>query len=365
MALLSHAEPQVGSSPVLSVPATLVRGGTSKCWIFRADDLPADAAEAERLLIRTFGSPDLRQIDGVGGASSTTSKAIVVDGADATGTVRYRFAQIAIEKAAVEWASNCGNCATALGLYAVHRGLVPASADITRVPILNTLTGLRLVCEIPTPGYRVPLYGGRRLDGQHYPGVPVDVIFQKDSWSSYGQQYPTGSPIDEIELDGQRYPATLIDAGAPAALFDAPSLGLTASEDAAALGSLIRLAPRLRAAAALRMNLPTGLSSIPKVGIVGPPPQGTSGVAARMISMSALHPAIGLTSAVAIAAASGTAGSVVSQRSVVRHGDDPGLMIHLLKGTAAVALDAPMPREVSFKRTARVISEGTILVPCD
>jgi 2-methylaconitate cis-trans-isomerase PrpF len=342
-----------------------VRGGTSKCWIFQAEDLPADPEEAERLLIRTFGSPDLRQIDGVGGASSTTSKAIVVEGADATGTVRYRFAQIAIEKAEVEWASNCGNCATALGLYAIHSGLIQASADLTRVPILNTLTGLRLVCEIPTPGARVPLYGGRRLDGQHYPGVPVDVIFQKGSWSSYGAEYPTGRAIDEIELDGRMYPATLIDAGAPAALFDASSLGLTANEDAGALGSLVRLAPRLRAAAARKMNLPEGLSSIPKVGIVGAPPQGSTGVAARMISMSALHPAIGLTSAVAIAAASGAADSVVGQRAVGGTGTDPGLMIHLPKGTTSVALDAPVPSEVSFKRSARVISEGTILVPHD
>ncbi|GAB3272754.1 4-oxalomesaconate tautomerase [Sinomonas notoginsengisoli] len=364
MALLSPAETQVGPSAVLSVPATLVRGGTSKCWIFRAEDLPADAGEAERLLIRTFGSPDLRQIDGVGGASSTTSKAIVVDGTDASGTVHYRFAQIGIEEAAVEWASNCGNCATALGLYAIHSGLVQASAEVTRVPILNTVTGLRLVCEIPTPDARVPLYGGRRLDGQHYPGVPVDVIFQKGSWSSYGQEYPTGSAIDEIELDGHRYPATLIDAGAPAALFDARSLGLTANEDAAELGSLVQLAPRLRAAAARKMNLPAGLSSVPKVGIVGAPPHGSTGVAARMISMSALHPAIGLTSAVAIAAASGAAGSVVSQRAI-GNGGDPSLMIHLLKGTAAVALDALAPSEVSFKRSARVISEGTILVPRD
>ncbi|MBT1004270.1 hypothetical protein KIH31_16915 [Paenarthrobacter sp. DKR-5] len=365
MALLSGTKPQAARPSVVSVPSTLVRGGTSKCWIFRAQDLPADVDATERLLIRTFGSPDLRQIDGVGGASSTTSKAIVVDGVDGDGTVRYRFAQVAIDKPAVEWASNCGNCATALGLYALHSGLVAPAAEVTRVTILNVLTGLRLVCEIPTPGAHVPVYGGRRLDGQHYPGVPVDVIFQKDTWSSYGPQYPTGSPIDEIELDGHRYQATLIDAGAPAALFHAPDLGLSGREEAAELDGLVRLAPALRAAAAQKMNLPAGLSSVPKVGVVGAPPEGSSGISARMISMSALHPAIGLTSAVAVAAAFGTPGTVVQRQAVAAADNNAGLLIHLLKNKTIVGLDAPEPSEASFQRSARVISEGTVLVPRD
>lgn len=363
MTLLFREEPQAGTLPVTPVPATLVRGGTSKCWIFRDEDLPADALETDRLLIRTFGSPDLRQIDGVGGASSTTSKAITVAGTGPDGTVRYRFAQVAIDKPAVEWASNCGNCATALGLYALHAGLVAPTGEVTRVPILNTMTGLRLVCEIPTPGAQVPAYGGRRLDGQHYPGVPIDVIFQKASWSSYGAQFPTGNTVDDIEVDGKRYRATLIDAGAPAALFDAQDLGLDATGSEEALEALVRIAPQLRAAAARRMGLPENLTSIPKVGIVGPPPVGATGVSARMISMTALHPAIGLTSAVAVAAASGTTGSVV-QRSVVPAAE-PGLLIHLLKGKTALALDAADPAEVSFQRSARVISESTILVPSD
>ena len=363
MTLLFREEPQAGTLPVTPVPATLVRGGTSKCWIFRDQDLPSDALETDRLLIRTFGSPDLRQIDGVGGASSTTSKAITVGGTDPDGTVRYRFAQVAIDKPAVEWASNCGNCATALGLYALHAGLVAPTGEVTRVPILNTVTGLHLICEIPTPGAKVPAYGGRRLDGQHYPGVPIDVIFQKASWSSYGAQFPTGSATDELEVDGKRYQATLIDAGAPAALFDAQDLGLDATGSEDALESLVRLAPQLRAAAARRMGLPQDLTSIPKVGIVGPPPTGATGVSARMISMTALHPAIGLTSAVAVAAASGTPGSVV-QRSVVPAAE-AGLFIHLLKGKTALALDAADPAEVSFQRSARVISESTILVPSD
>jgi 2-methylaconitate cis-trans-isomerase PrpF len=365
MALTEPVVHQLDLSAVRQIPATLVRGGTSKCWIFRRSVLPSEAHEVDRVLVRAFGSPDLRQIDGVGGASSTTSKAVVIEGIDREGVLEYTFAQVSIDRCTVEWASNCGNCATAVGLYALHSGLLAPSGEVTRVVIRNTVTGLELACEIPTPDKVVPLYGARHLHGQHYPGVPVDVIFRKASWASYGEELPTGSPIDEVELDGRRYPATLIDAGAPAALFDARALGLSATDGAALLEPLVDLAPRLRAAAARTMNLPLGLSSVPKVGIIGPPPPGEHGVSARMISMRALHPAIGLTSAVAIAAASGVRGSVVQRHSVGSGAEAEELTIHVLTGKVRAGLDGPDPSEISFQRSARVVSEGTVLVPHD
>ena len=362
---------------VIQVPAALVRGGTSKCWIFRQSDLPADTADIERLLIRTFGSPDLRQIDGVGGASSTTSKAIIVDDlGSADGVVNYRFAQVAIDKPSVEWDSNCGNCATGLGLYALHARLVPPADGVSRVTIVNTVTGLSLVCEVPTPGGEVPTYGSRQIPGQYYPGVPVDIIFESSSWTSFETEMPTGHAVDEVTVQGRTFHATLIDAGAPAAIFDPRDFGFTGSEDAEELEERSSWAPELRAAAAKVMGIPSHLTSIPKVGIVGPPPAGETGVSARMISMGALHPAIGLTSAVAIAAASGRAGSIVANAAVGTSGNsgtadntdhDGGdtLAIHLLNGATRTALDAPVPRKVAFQRSARVISEGTVLVPGD
>lgn len=356
------------NNSVIQVPAALVRGGTSKCWIFRQSDLPADTADIERLLIRTFGSPDLRQIDGVGGASSTTSKAIIVDDLGSSdGVVNYRFAQVAIDNPSVEWDSNCGNCATGLGLYALHAGLAAPADGISRVTIVNTVTGLSLVCEVPTPGREVPTYGARQIPGQYYPGVPVDIIFESSSWTSFETELPTGNPIDEVTVQGRVFHATLIDAGAPAAIFDPRDFGFTGQESAEDLGELVDLAPALRAAAAKVMGIPSHLTSIPKVGIVGPPPAGETGVTARMISMGALHPAIGLTSAVAIAAASGRAGSVVANAAVAEPERSGGntLAIHLLNGATRTALDAPVPTKVAFQRSARVISEGTVLVPGD
>ncbi|MCQ9164542.1 MULTISPECIES: PrpF domain-containing protein [unclassified Arthrobacter] len=353
---------------ISAVPATLVRGGTSKCWIFRESDLPQDTGEVERLLIRMFGSPDVRQIDGVGGASSTTSKAIVVDDRGMNvGAVKYRFAQVAIDRPAVEWDSNCGNCATGLGLYALHAGLVEPGEGTTRIPITNTITGLNLTCEVPTPGGLVPAYGDRRLDGQYYPGVPVDIIFEQGSWSTFGVEFPTGNPVDEITVGGATYRVTLIDAGAPAALFDAADFGVSGQEGAGQLQGLVELAPELRAAAAKLMSIPNDLTSIPKVGIVGSPPPGEEGVSARMISMGALHPAIGLTSAVAVAVAAGREGTVVNRYTVKSAETAAGtpMTIHMLKGATGFSLDASMPTQITFQRSARVISEGTVLVPGD
>lgn len=351
-----------------TVPATLVRGGTSKCWIFRKSDLPDDIAEVERLLIRMFGSPDVRQIDGIGGASSTTSKAIIVDDQRISdGLIEYRFAQVAIDKPAVEWDSNCGNCATGLGLYSLHAGLAEPCNGTTRVHITNTVTGLGLICEIPTPGGLVPAYGERRLDGQYYPGVPVNINFEQDSWSTFGIEFPTGNAVDEIVVGNDTYHVTLIDAGAPAALFDAADFGFTGQESAEELQRLVDTASQLRSAAAKLMKIRDDLTSIPKVGIIGSPPTGETGVSARMISMGALHPAIGLTSAVAVAAATGREGTIVNRYLAPLPETTAGtaMTIHMLKGTTTFTLDASAPTRITFHRSARVLSEGTVLVPGD
>lgn len=349
-------------------PGVWVRGGTSKCWIFRASELPTAREEIERVLIRAFGSPDSRQIDGVGGGTSTTSKAIIVnDRAPATDQVEYHFAQVSIEQPVVEWGSNCGNCATALALYLLHSGLVAAQPESTTVRIANMTTGLHLTCEIPTPNGGVPAYGRRRLEGQYYPGVPVDISFEKATWSTFGSELPTGHPLDHISLDGRDFAVTLIDAGAPAALFDVRDFGVTGGDPMTQLEGLVNGTARLRAAAAKLMKIPQGFTSIPKVGFIGAAPPGEQGLSARIMSMNALHPTIGLTSAVAVGAASGVAGSVAHNYLRQTGGPEGRLQleIHLLNGKVELELDSKTPTAIKFQRSARVISESTILIPMD
>ena len=153
------SEIEVGSAE-LAVPASWVRGGTSKCWVFQAAEVDALNVTRDEFLLRAFGSPDLRQIDGIGGATSTTSKSIIVEkpGADRA-VVRYSFAQVSVDHPRVEWMSNCGNCATALGLYAVQHHLVELDDVVTEFELLNVTTGLVLGVKIPTPGRVAPSHG--------------------------------------------------------------------------------------------------------------------------------------------------------------------------------------------------------------
>ena len=155
---MTETDIEVGSAE-LAVPASWVRGGTSKCWIFQAADVDALPVTRDEFLLRAFGSPDLRQIDGIGGATSTTSKAIIVEtrtAGQAADLVRYSFAQVSVDHPRVEWLSNCGNCATALALYAVQHELVALADDITEFSMLNMTTGLVLQATGPHPGRNRP-----------------------------------------------------------------------------------------------------------------------------------------------------------------------------------------------------------------
>src|SRR4051812_8756942 len=146
----------------LAVPASWVRGGTSKCWIFEASDVDALPVSRDEFLLRAFGSPDYRQIDGIGGATSTTSKSIIVEAAErGQQAVRYSFAQVSVDQPRVEWMSNCGNCATALALYAVQHGLVELDDVVTEFTLVNHTTGLVLGARLPTPGGVAPSHGAQ------------------------------------------------------------------------------------------------------------------------------------------------------------------------------------------------------------
>jgi 2-methylaconitate cis-trans-isomerase PrpF len=368
----------------LRIPATLVRGGTSKCWLFNSQDVPASRDLIEAILIDTFNAADPRQIDGVGGATSTTSKAAVVSAATAEDVdVDYLFAQVGIGDSRVEWGSNCGNCATAIALYAVSHGFVEPTPGTTLVRMRNLNTGTRLEADVATPGGKLPAFGNARVPGTLATGVPVTLAFLDAAGATTGSALPTRHAREELAVEGQHFLVSMIDAGAPMVLVDAGSLGLTGTEGLAELSALVPLLTTIRNAAAVRMGLRTAGSpvdhAVPKVGIVGPPKdfvttggQHISGssydVSVRTLSMHTPHPAIGLTSAVGIATAALTPGTVVNT-AMVRGGSRQAAdgVTHLRIGTAAGVIGTASTVDpfggtmrIGLERAARIISESII-----
>src|SRR6478609_4395394 len=358
---MTETEIAVGSAE-LAVPASWVRGGTSKCWIFQAADVDALPVTRDEFLLRAFGSPDLRQIDGIGGATSTTSKAIIVETrqpGQAADLVRYSFAQVSVDHPRVEWLSNCGNCATALALYAVQHELVKLADDSTEFAMLNMTTGLVLQATVPTPDGTAPSQGGQLVRGVPFPGVPVDLGFTELTWSTHGTLLPTGHPVDQLSVAGSNYAVTLIDAGAPVAVTRAEASGLTGTDDTDAVAAKMPFFAALRRSAARAMGLPENDQSVPKVGIIGPG-NDTADLNARMISMSAPHPAIGLTSAVALAAAATIPGSLIHDLAPAQ----PTYRIGTLSGPIEVAItEETGGRAVAFRRNARRIVDALVYIP--
>ncbi|TRW88987.1 PrpF, AcnD-accessory [Mycolicibacterium sp. 018/SC-01/001] len=366
---------------MLTLRGTWMRGGTSKCWLFNAvdvDPLVRRDGDLDRLLSSAFGSGDPAQLDGVGGGSSTTSKAAVVRRSAVPGIdIDYLFAQVAIGRRAVEWGSNCGNCATAIGLYALQSGLVPVAAERTVVRMRNQNTGAVLTAEIDTPDGRIPTEGTAAVPGTTALGVPVALTFDAVVPSA-AALLPSGAAVDALDAAGRRFDATLVSAGAPAALFDAGDFAMTGAEGNDSLAERLPVLIELRRQAALRMGLARAddpvSHAVPKVGIVSPalPYRTTSGecvdaadydVSVRMVSMMAPHPSIGLTSAVAIAAAATVGGSTVARHVGTAV---PG---RLRIGTAAGVVHATYTRHpdgrvdaVSLHRAARRIATAELYV---
>ena len=363
----------------MHVPATLVRGGTSKCWLFDESELPTvDGLEA--LLVNAYGAADPVHLDGVGGATPTTSKAAVVRPSGTPGVhVDYLFGQVGIGVGRVEWGSNCGNCATAIALWSVARGLVATGGDTTRVVMRNTNTGAVLEAEVDTPGGQVPEFGAQTVPGTRAGGVAVGLTFLDPAGSTTGSVLPAGTSVEEWDVGGTRARVSMVDAGAPMVLVDAAALGRTGAEDVREVAGLVEDLRRIRHRASPRMRLTapgaTPGDAVPKVGIVGPPrPYRTSlgdevraddhDVSVRMLSMNAPHPTIGLTSAVGVAVANALEGSTVHRASTapgaaaLRIGTPAGVITVTSSGTGD-----PGPRRVTVRRAARILCTAEIVVP--
>lgn len=364
------------------VPATLLRGGSSKCWIFDGRVLPTDRDQLADLLVETFGAEDPRQLDGVGGGTSVTSKAaFVVPSESADVDLEYLFAQVAVGEGIVEWGSNCGNCATAVALWAAEQFHLPSTDGHARVRMRNTNTGSVVVADVQTGG-RAPEV---TVPGVRGAGTGVDLAFQDPAGSTTGSLWPTGAHRQQITVDGVAMSITMVDAGAPVAVIDAASLGISAGATEEQVLQHVPLLRRVRAHAAVAMGLAPSVDeafdAVPKVGIVGPPCdyQSTLGeeisaadydVSVRMLSMNAPHPTIGLTTAVAIAMAAtvpdtvlGTVGTASAATASDGAGPQRALVLGTLGGLLRcdVRSNGQVP-EVLLRRAARRIAEAELYV---
>ena len=362
------------------------RGGTSKCWLFMGDEMPAERAQIATALSAAFGSGDDRQLNGVGGASSTTSKAAVISPSAIPGIdISYLFAQVGIGQTAVEFTSNCGNCASAVALFAIQNGLVRATGEVTEVRMVNENTRSVLVAEVATPGRSVPTDGDETIPGSSMPGVPVNVFFENVDGTSTGQLLPTGAAVTTVNAAGRTVTVTGIDAGAPACFVAAADLAMTGHESLPEMRLRLPelIAIREAASQAMGLTLPGEQPSpaVPKVGVVGPAQDFTTtagqrisaasyDLSVRMVSMFDPHPAIGITAAIAAARAAFVDGSLI--RSLIGAGrlavsdGEASIRIGTPAGVIACRVQLDSAGEVArlgVRRVARRIAAADIDLP--
>ncbi|TDS82258.1 2-methylaconitate cis-trans isomerase PrpF [Comamonas sp. JUb58] len=389
--------------PQIKIPAIYMRGGTSKGVFFHVPDLPLPAqqpgAARDAILLRTLGSPDPygKQIDGMGNASSSTSKAVLLArSTQPDHDVDYLFGQVAIDKPFVDWSGNCGNLSAAVGPCAIAMGLI----DPARIPqdglctvrIWQANIGKTIIAQVPIRNGEVQETGDFELDGVSFPAAEVQLAFMDpaDEGEDGGAMFPTGQLVDQLDVPGVgSFAATLINAGIPTIFLNAQDLGYTGRElqgdingDAQALARL----ETIRAHGALKMGLIQDLSEAasrqhtPKLAFVAPPASYTasSGKAVeaqdvdllvRALSMGLLHHAMMGTAAVAIGTAAAVPGTLVNlaagggERSAVRFGHPSG---SLRVGAEACLQDGQwMVAKALMSRSARILMEGAVRVPGD
>jgi 4-oxalomesaconate tautomerase len=336
-----------------AIPCMIFRGGTSKGLYFLDSDLPTDRALRDRVLLAAMGSPDPRQIDGLGGADSLTSKvAIVSPSTRPDADVDYLFLQVSVAEAQVSDRQNCGNLLAGVGPFALERGLVPARDGTTDVRVFMRNTDGLATARIQTPGGEVAYEGDCRIDGVPGPAAPIPITFADVAGSTCGALLPTGRVVDEIE----GVEVTCIDNGMPVVLIRASDLGVSGDEPPAALEADATLRARveaIRLEAGRRMGLgDVTATTIPKVTLVSPPRQGGA-LSTRSFIPHTVHKAIGVFGAVSVATAACLPGSVAA--SVAR--------LPATSGEVAVSVEHPTGEFTALLRTARLLMVGQAMVP--
>jgi 2-methylaconitate isomerase len=391
-------------APQIKIPATYMRGGTSKGVFFRLQDLPQACQSAgpqrDALLLRVIGSPDPygKQIDGMGAATSSTSKTVILSkSTQPDHDVDYLFGQVAIDKAFVDWSGNCGNLSAAVGPFAISNGLV----DSARIPhdgdaivrIWQANIGKTIISHVPIHGGAVQETGDFELDGVTFAAAEVKLEFMDpaaEEDGAGGAMFPTGNLVDDLEVPGVgTFKATMINAGIPTIFLNAKDIGYVGTELQEAINAdakALAMFETIRAHGSLRMGLIKDIAEAatrqhtPKVAFVAPPKGYTASsgkevkagdvdVLVRALSMGKLHHAMMGTAAVAIGTAAAIPGTLVNlaagggERTEVRFGHP--------SGTLRVGAQASQHQgqwsvtKASMSRSARVLMEGWIRVPSE
>ncbi len=340
-----------------------MRGGTSRGGYFLKSDLPADTAERDAFLLGVMGSPDPRQIDGMGGADPLTSKVAVVSKSAREGVdVDYLFLQVFVDQPLVSDQQNCGNILAGIGPFAIERGLIAATGDETRVSIFMENTGQIAVATVQTPGGVVDYAGNARIDGVPGSAAPVPLEFRDTAGSSCGALLPSGNAFDEV--NGVK--VTLIDNGMPCVVMKAEDVGVTGYESREELDNATELKDRIEAirlAVGERMNLgDVKDKSVPKMMLVAPPRNGGA-VTVRSFIPHRAHASIGVLGAVSVATACLIEGSPAADVASIPEGSRKTLSVEHPTGetTCVMELDeSGAVKTAAMLRTARKLMDGEV-----
>lgn len=340
-----------------------LRGGTSKGGYFLFEDLPADSGERDAFLLSVMGSPDPRQIDGLGGADPLTSKVAVIKKSARAGVdVDYLFLQVAVDKAEVSDAQNCGNILAGVGPFAIERGLVPVAGAQTPVVIHMENTGQSATALVQTPNGRVSYAGQTGIDGVPGMAAPVEIIFEDNAGATCGALLPTGNMMDRIDgID-----VTLIDNGMPGVVMRAEDMGITGRETREELDGDTALKARLESIR-LQAGEMMGLGDvrkkpIPKMTMVSPPTQGGC-ISTRTFIPHRCHASIGVLGAVSVAASCLLEGSVAASITKVPKGNVIAMGIEHPIGKTDIIVRLNEAGEVASAgvlRTARKLFDGLV-----
>ncbi|QDR82483.1 2-methylaconitate cis-trans isomerase PrpF family protein [Sporomusa termitida] len=368
------------------IPCVIMRGGTSKAMFLKANHLPQDAAVRDQVILEIFGSPDVRQIDGLGGADPLTSKlAIIAPSTHPDADIDYTFGQVSLTAPYIDYTGNCGNISSAVGPFAIDEGFVAAQAPTTTVRIHNTNTGRILVAEVPTVNGRARVTGDCKIDGVPGTGARIMLDFSGTAGSATDRLLPTGNPVDTISTSNGPLDISIVDVSNPCVFVRAKDLGMTGQETPQQVNgnaALLALLEEIRAKATVMIGMAPDIQTatqkspaFPMIAFVAPAADYvdfTTGQTisskqvdflSRMMFMQVLHKTYPGTGTACTGAAAKIAGTIVHEAiphidtiEVIRIGHPAGII------DIEAAVDKGELVRAAFSRTARRIMEGYVFV---